>query len=365
MQDPELAAQIDRITPEWIEALLHSSGALPETAAVRRIDLGNPLNADRGFLSRVLRVTPDYEGAPPEAPTSLIIKLPPSDKERFALGESVHAYEREIRFYSELSALIPVRVPSCYYAAVDATLGATVIVIEDAKDWQLPDQIYGLSQARVERVLSEIAGLHAHWWEAPELDELTWVPHLPWGYADNFPAAWPAFQSHYEGWLSPADRRFGDRLAEAAGAVERALARAPQTLAHCDLRADNLMLDGPGTDDEVMILDWQAVSRTMAGLDTARLVCGSLDRALPQSGYRALCGYWHRQLLARGVKGFNEAEAWRDFQAGLLFALSIPVCFHSNLSHEGARAVRLLEALTHRMFRVAEECDALACLEGL
>ncbi len=364
-QDVELAAQIDRISSAWMEGLLHRSGALPATSRLKSVALDSSISAGRGFMSRVVRAELEYDGAAGGAPASVIIKLPSDDKARFALGQSVRTYEREMRFYAELAASTPVRVPVCYYAADDAVLGSPVIVMEDAKDWTTPDQIYGLTQTQVECVLREVAKLHAHWWNRPELDRLTWIPPQPWDVRRLFEAAWPEFKARYAGWLSKTDLAFGDRLADSCAALERALVRPPPTLVHCDLRADNLMLDGPAAGEAVMLLDWQVISRTAAGLDVARLVCGSLERGLPQSGYRALCALWHQRLIELGVAGYSEAEAWRDFRVGLLLALSIPVCFHSNLSHEGARAIRLLEALTHRMFRVAEECDALGSLEGL
>lgn len=363
-QDRELASQIDRITPAWMEDLLRRSGALP-TARLRSMTLDSLVSAGRGFMSRVVRAELDYEGSTEGAPASVIVKLPSDDRARFELGQSVRTYEREMRFYSELAASTPVRVPVCYYAADDAVLGSPVIVMEDAKDWTTPDQVYGLTKAQVERVLHEVAGLHAHWWDCPELDERTWIPTQPWPVRALFEPAWPEFREGHAGWLSKSDFAFGDRLAQSCAALEIAMARPPRTLVHCDLRADNLMLDGPGANDAVMLLDWQVIARTMAGLDVARLVCGSLECGLPQSGYRALCGLWHQRLIDLGVTGYSEAEAWRDFRVGLLLALSIPICFHSNLSHEGARAIRLLEALTHRMFRVAEECDALESLERL
>ncbi len=126
-----------------------------------------------------------------------------------------------------------------------------------------------------------------------------------------------------------------------------------------------MMVDGPEADDPLMVLDWQMLARTMGAFDPARVVCGSLESALPERGYFAYAERWHRRLVGLGVENYSLDEAWRDFRVGLLNALYIPVCFHSNISHEGARAIRLLEALTHRMFRAAEECNAMASLEGV
>ncbi len=355
----------EEITRDWLTAVLTRAGLLAEGSALAGFSVKSLFGEARGFLSRVVRVELDYGADGGSAPKSLIVKLPPAEDERFALGASIHAYEREMRFYSEIAGTTAVSVPRCYFAAKEAASDGALIVIEDARDWRPADQVQGLGRDLVETTIDMVANLHARWWQAPAIDAMTWLPDAPWDHRDLFREAWPGFLAAHRHWLSAESLALGERLAAAGPAMVAALARPPRTLAHCDVRADNLMIEGPDPTRPVLLLDWQTLSRTMGAIDPARLSCGSLERPLSAAGYRDIAMHWHRRISDLGVEGYGEEEAWRDFRVGLLHALYIPICFHSNLSHEGDRAIRLLEALVHRMFRAAEECDALSCLEGL
>lgn len=351
---------LDEITIDWLRGVLRHAGF--ETSADRLIGVEvDGFGADgRGFMSHVVRVELVYDDD--AAPGSVIVKLPPVDATRFRLGASINAFQREMRFYRDIAPNSPVCVPKCYYAGGDETTGAAVIVLGDAKAWQPANQILGLKHEQAEATIDMIAAFHARWWEAPELGGLEWVPGHAFDYDTAFATSWPDFVKEYRHWLTAEAIRIGDRLASSGAALGSAVDRSPRTLVHCDLRADNLMIDGPDPSRPVMLLDWQILSRTMGAIDPARLVCGSLETALSADGYRAYAQRWHRQLVSGGVSGYSDDEAWRDFRVGLLNALHIPVCYHSNISHEGTVGIRLLEAQVHRMFRAIEECNALGAL---
>lgn len=353
----DYAEEIDR---PWLAALLRDAGLLGEAVSVQDFAVQDLGGAGRGFLSGVLRVRLSYDAPAPNAPTSLVVKLPAADPDHRTLGVSLQAYERELRFYREIATTTPVRAPHCFLTLGDG--GSAVLIIEDASAWTPGDQVFGLSLAQVEDTLGEAAKLHAHWWEAPDLQDLDWLPRTPFDFRSMFAERWPGFLTEYGHFLSSGGQDLGHALAASGPALQAAVEAAPVTLAHCDLRADNLMFDGPGG-EPVMLLDWQLLSRSMAALDVARLVSGSLETALPQAGYEAIVAKWHAQLLALGVEGYPIATAWRDFRVAVLHVLYMPVCFHGDVSHEGARAVRFLEAQIQRTFRVAEEVSALEALQ--
>ncbi|GAB5470044.1 MAG: hypothetical protein Kilf2KO_30740 [Rhodospirillales bacterium] len=366
MQAAPPIRQAADITLAWLTQALGEAGLLSGGRKLLGFETEGLSTGDRGFLSGVVRIQLNFDPVPQDAnpPRSVIVKMPPESDERLTLGIGFNAYMREARFYEEIAGDLQVRVPKCYHISKDEARGTSVLVMEDATDWRPADQVYGLSLDQVEATLDTIADLHARWWRSPKLEDLDWIATEPWDHGGLFEERWRGFLEAYRHWLSPEGLHIGETLAASGPAMLRALKRPPRTLVHCDVRADNLLVDGPRDGDRVMVLDWQLLSRTMAALDPARLVCGSLETALPESGYRAMAMRWHGRLQALGVSDYSAEEAWRDFRIGILSALYIPVCFHSVLSHEGGRAIRLLEAQAHRMFRAAAECRSLEALDG-
>ncbi len=359
MRQPRRFEDIDQ---PWIAGVLEHAGV--SGASVAEVSVEDIGGAGRGYLSGVARVRVAYDGTARGAPESVIVKLPTDHEGHLDIALSMNAYEREMRFYREIAKSSPLRVPACYFAEMDRDAGTALLVMEDAKAWTAGDQVYGLSRDDVEATILAIAGFHARWWCAPELAGLDWVPKTLLDFETSFAEGWPGFFDEYSHFLSAEGRRIGHALAASGQAMQRAVDRPPRTLVHGDLRADNLMFEGPAPGERVLLLDWQLMTRSMAALDPARLICGSLETSLPSEDYKALVGLWHGALLAAGVEDYGEAAAWRDFRVGILHALYFPVCFHGAVSHEGARAVRFLEAQIHRMFRVAEECQALTGLDG-
>ncbi len=349
----------EEIDGPWLTAMLREAGFLGEEGGVQDFALEDLGGVGRGFLSGVVRVRLTYDAPAPDAPKSLIVKLPAADPDHRALGVTFQAYERELRFYRDLAKTTPVRAPHCFQTLGDG--GSAVLIIEDAELWTPGDQVYGLSLAQVENTLQEAAKLHAHWWGAPELEGYHWLPRSPFDFRTIFAERWPGFLAEYGHFLSPGGQGLGHQMAASGPALQAAVEAAPVTLAHCDLRADNLMFDGPDG-EPVMILDWQLMSRSMAALDVARLVSGSLETALPQAAYKKIVAKWHGQISALGVEDYPFETAWRDFRVAVLHVLYMPVCFHGDVSHEGARAVRFLEAQIQRSFRVAEEVAAIDAL---
>jgi len=84
-------------------------------------------------------------------------------------------YEREVRFYNELSSRTPVRTPRCYYSHLDSETGFALLVLEDLAHARNGNSIAGCSVDEVARVLFTLAVLHAAWWRAPDLAHASWL----------------------------------------------------------------------------------------------------------------------------------------------------------------------------------------------
>ena len=106
--------------------------------------------------------------------------------------------------------------------------------------------------------------------------------------------------------------------------AERLVGR-PSSLVHADLRADNLLFGEPDSADEVVIVDWQLATRSLAANDPTRLLGGSEPASQRNGHHLEVFTAWHETLLEHGVTGYEFDEVLDDFRLGALFNLLVPV----------------------------------------
>ncbi|MDX2165585.1 MAG: phosphotransferase [Deltaproteobacteria bacterium] len=351
---PQSAAEV---TPEWLTVALRDGGVLRDGAVVAcaTTTIGEGL----GFLSRVLRVGLTYRGAAAGAPASVVVKLEPDAGSFHDFGDELHAFAREIRFYREVAAVVPVRLPRCYYAADAGPHFA--IVMEDLSFATPGDQVAGMHAAQVLATVRLIAGLQARFWDNAALAALTWMPTSN-VLGFDYEAKWASLLQHFGALVGAGGRAVGERLRGRIDWLEAEIAARPRTIVHSDLRADNLLFGPPDGPDAVLIVDWQLAIRSMGAFDVARLLGGS---ALPgeRRGHELeVLRAWYDALRAAGVRDYSAAEAERDFRLGALSVLLFPVHFHTGVIDSSGRARAVAEAIIRRLFASAAEIDAAAVL---
>ena len=356
---PPIPQDGDQVTPAWLTCALRAGGVLGEDAAVRecrRTVIGQGV----GFLSRVLRVALTYDPPIPSAPTSVVVKLEPDTGEFRTFGDELHAFEREIRFYREVAAVVPLRLPRLYYGEVQGA--QAVLVMEDLGFATPGDQVAGMHAGQVTATVRLIGRLQGRFWNNAALAALDWMPtsnHIEIDYDGK----WPSLVEHFGDAVGAAGLAVGERLLGGAAAwVEAEIERRPRTIVHSDLRADNLLFGAPGTADEVLVVDWQIAIRSMGAFDVARLMGGSELPSERRGHQFEILRAWHDALRESGVDDYAYEDAVRDFRLGALAALSYPVHFHTGVIGSTGRALALAEAICRRLFTSAAEIDAASIL---
>jgi hypothetical protein len=319
------------------------------------------LGDGEGFMGRIFRLHLDVDPPEPDAPRTLVAKLPTGIAENRAVGELVGAYEREILFYDDLASSLPLRTPRAYYSAMDDggsserdEWGAAVIdkwpmwairlvmllvtwlakrrtrryvlLLEDFGSAGTGNQVAGCSSEVAAEVLTQIAHVHAKYWRSPELDKTHWLRRSdlnPRTLHSMFLKNAPGFR-----------RSFGERAPEGfeAGlvwlerhAVEllRALyTTSPETLLHCDLRLDNVILPvGDRVDEPLVFFDWQLAGRGPGAYDVAYFLSGALAADASREAVLDLVHGYHAALVASGVDDYPLDDCIRDYHRGLLAVL--------------------------------------------
>jgi hypothetical protein len=323
---------------------------------VRSEVIGN----SRGFLSTTwrLQLRTDPPGLLPE---SLVLKSESANPLFQALGRERRAFEREIRFYRDLAPRVNAHLPRIHGTG---SADDPWLLMEDLSQQRAGDQVRGLSQQEVRSVVRRIAAIHAHFWQDPSLERLDWLPAHRYFFSEADLGLLPTFLREY-------GLRLGEPMASLLPVVlqqlpqiDAAIAARPISLVHGDLRADNLLFDGPQDDPIATLLDWQTACRSLAAIDLAYLIGGSEPPAERHGHLDELLDLWHGELLAHGVKDYPLVEARHDLQLAALRCLAVPLRLYATLHHPSTsvRGALFRDESIERHVRVAQELQAWEAL---
>ncbi len=332
---PELP---EELTAEWLtEALGVDVVAVDQTV----------LGEGQGFMGDILRLSLHSPAA--AAPASVIAKLP--KRANRGMGEMIGVYEREIMFFRTLAEEMPVRIPGLVYADFDRDRGSEsqekilrfldrmprflvgviaaagariaagkkrryVLLLEDLAPMQPADQLAGLDVAGCKRVLEAIAPMHRHFWRSERLRGHFWL--LPFDVDARLRHG--RFRQNRERFAASLDADLGPILAwldpNGEALVRRFVAEAPETLAHCDLRLDNVMFG----DEGCAFIDWQLLRRAPAALDVAYFLSGALHEDAGADAEYEVIEHYHRAL---DIEDYGFAAFERDYRRAMLMHLAM------------------------------------------
>ena len=373
----------DELTAAWVGDALRDAGV---DCAVGDIAV-EPLGGGVGMTGQTVRVRIDGEGAPVTA----VAKFAASQAQTRGITESYDSYAREIRFYQRYADRVPVRTPA--YLGGDYDPGThgqpgprTIRLIESlpvsVKRWISRNTVKYLRPTKrryalliedmgdagtvhdlvdppgpdaIRAAMDALAGLHAAFWHAPELDQddetfvhmVTPTPTLLSDVART--AALDVAEQRYA-WcgdlarerLEDATRRFADDVV---------LTNTRHALVHGDSRSDNFMFAPEGT---AIILDWAMVSRGHPGYDVGYFLSSCLDpdRIHELAGH---VEHYHAALTSHGVE-FDAAELRQGVEAAYrinaVFQLLVLTVFEGQGDNTGIEMAdrwlpRVAAGLTH------------------
>ncbi|MEX2292637.1 MAG: phosphotransferase [Acidimicrobiales bacterium] len=306
-----------------------------------------------GVSSAVYRVTCSGPGCP----ASVVVKLPALDDAAVFTSTMLRMYIREVRFFDELAAASPIRVPRGYHGAVDEETSKFVVVMEDLGAMRIVDQNVGMTLADAERCVQELAAWHATWWGSAEpiaergaavsLADPIYPAVLPlvfgegWDKLTNELSDIPsAIHSVAPGWSALMPRMLTD------------LATTPTTLIHGDYRADNILFDADGS---VVLLDFQLTGVGSGAYDLAYFITQSLDPSTAGDNEKALFDRYIAALVAAGVPETETTRLWDDYRTAALFCLVYPVVASRGMDLHEPRQRALVDNMLTRFTRAVDD----------
>lgn len=296
-----MPAAVEELTPAWLSRVLG--------AQVRAVEV---LDAHSGTTGRV-RIGLDADSS---LPASVFVKLAPFDERQRRFVDATGLGVAEARFYRDVAAGLPVRVPRVWRALVED--GDYIMILEDlvASGARFPRPDDADLAGLVERIVDELAALHLTQWDSPALDaDLAFVgdgARLAFGAGGSFIGhAVERFAAD----MGPAFRAVGERYAARTPDIAALWEREPRTLAHGDPHLGNLFVDG----DRPGFFDWGMVMRRAGMWDVAYVLCGSVPTELRREHERA----WlrrYRDRLADGGVVVQDADLWDQYRLFSVYA---------------------------------------------
>lgn len=235
------------------------------------------------------------------------------------------SHARESLFYADIAPLGLVNAPKSYFAAVDPETGFGVQLIEDLLqrnawfgDARTP---FGAETAR--RALAQLARLHAHRWNSPELEALGPVGGSL--ASDGIVLRIMGDGAWETAMQAPASADIPAPLRTHAGAtagMQRlwALDRVSQArcMVHGDAHPGNLFFEQNG---EPGFLDWQRFMQCDWAHDVAYFLIGGMDAEACAAAERDLVSFYLDALQQQGVDAPAWDEAWLSYRRHAMYGL--------------------------------------------
>jgi Phosphotransferase enzyme family len=357
----DLPFAIGDITPEWLTDVLTGSGTLAGARIVSCRHEAVP--GGSGLFGTVERLVPGYDAAAPDAPASIIVKIPVADEGPRSIGLALRIYEREVRFYRDLAQHVPLTTPRCFLARMDPERGRFILLLEDLSGRRLGDQVAGWSEAEAEIAVNELARLHASAWGERGLSAYDWLPvanapELLGLIQAGYRQCWAPFAAHFGDHLPPPILKAGEALGSKLPALAEMLARPPRTLVHGDYRMDNMIFGVDPNDPPFSIIDWQLVVRARGVFDFAYFMAQGGDPERRKANEMRLLKRYHALLVENGLEGYGHDQCLLDYRASILYGLVYIVISVGSLENADPRMQQLFGLALERTVRAIDDLDA-------
>lgn len=355
---PETPAHI---TVEWLNTNLDpgiTGGASVTDIAFDDIGEGT------GIFGMISRLDLTWDGGDGSAPEAVVAKMACTEPANLEVALALGIYERELRFFEDMAAETPLRIPQAYVAG-RADDGRFVLLLEDmGKDFEVGDQVIGATVGQAERIVDALATLHAPWWQSPRLNELDWLPK------PDAPAYLAAVPGIYRAGLPVLTNDWADRVPQESIELAHALdpkfeeliartAQGPLTLAHSDTRLDNIFFAKQG--DGVAFIDFQLMLQQRGTADLAYLIGTSMPTEDARENWERLLRRWHSAITDLGVT-YSWDECVGHYRENALYYLVGAMSLIEGFDTGNARGEAMATAYTTRIANHIVDVDAAGIL---
>ncbi len=251
-------------------------------------------------------------------PSSVVVKLPSANELSRSTGGATRAYIREVGFYRDMAATIPIRTPAVYHVSEDRQTNGFILLMEDIAPAEQGDQLTGCSPEQARLAVDTIADLHGPTWDRQELVELDWVDEATASGRNDrvelFRHLFPGFADRYRETLEPEELDLGQWLFEAIPEL-LAAPDGPRCLVHGDFRLDNILFGTGDPAPAITTVDWQTVSFGFPLADIAYFLSAGLTADDRRSNEPELLDIYRKAMERHGVT-LSPSDVDRGYRLG-------------------------------------------------
>ena len=340
------------ITSQWLTEAFRSTGKFRNVIVT---SIRTEPIAELTCAGQLVRLHLSFNRTQSMLPSTLVAKLHAPDEPMRAKTRPFTPDKREILFYQQLANETPLRIPQCFYSAMNVTDGKYVRILEDLAPAKVGDQIRGSTAKEAALALRAIAGFHAYWWKSEKLEEFDWLTDSPadsnavnpW-VLDQYRKAFPIFVDKVGALLTDAAKAFGEQLPEQLTDKSQ-FGKSPRTLVHGDFRLENMFFGASLGESSFAVIDWQDISRGEGVWDVAWFIGGCLQTTSErQTEERQLLKIYHETLRANGISEYTFEVCWEDYRFAMSRYFLQAVLMVTSLNPENSRENNLAQAVSKR-----------------
>lgn len=358
-----LPTSIDAIDAPWMTSVLRTSGGIDGNTSVATVSI-EPFQVGVGLLGQLARASLTYDGG--DGPASLIVKFPIDVPNQRGIADGMNAYEREVKFYTELAARSDLRTVGVHAAMITEDKSNCLIVMDDLSALRQGDRINGMTWDEAVTSVRTLARFHAGWHGSADLEKIgeIWYPLSTPVYNVILPqfmaAGWEPCQAHKPDLLNEDLIAFGNDWCDLLPAMQQQLTTSP-TLIHADWRADNMFLDDQG---QLIMIDFQLIGVGSGAYDLGYFICQSLERSVRGGREKELVQIYVDEMAANGVQ-LDFDDVWFTFRVAVGFCFIYGIVSYAQYELIPGEGQFVVDTLLRRSVEGITDVDAIAAVRSL
>jgi len=358
LSGPQLPGMPQGLTPQWMTLALRESQIIPLEASVTALEC-QQVGEGVGMMSELSRLVLTYDQELVDTPTQFIAKYPSQNATNRGVAMSFNLYEREVRYFSELESQTTAFSPRAFIAELQGD--NFLLLLEDLGDYRTGDQIKGADLSESRAAVSELAKLHAAFWN--DVDRIDWIPHISGSYhADNMQAGaaagWSNMVAVFGESLPSAVAGAKDAFCAALPRLQRGMDEGPVTLIHGDFRMENFLFGTKAEHQRMAIIDWQGPLLGKGMVDVALVLGQSTQTGVRRANERNLVQQYVSELAEFGVTYAYE-QAWQDYLEAMLYNWCYVVVVSGTLDAGNERAFAWMSKMILRQVAAMQDHNLL------
>lgn len=343
------------VSTAWLNEVLEPSARRHrDIVGVHCTDIGE----GTGIFGQIARLQLTLDDS---STMSVVVKMPCTEPANLAVAQALGLYEREIAMFRHVIGRSPLNAVTCL-AAVTEPDGSFVLVLDDlADEWEVGDQVVGATLAQAQAIVDALAAFHAHWWQHPELDTLTWLPtqDAPQYLAvvpEIYRAGLPVLQQHWTHRLPSEALAVATELGPRFEEITLRTSQGPNTVIHGDTRLDNVFF-ARAEPSRVAFIDFQLSLRGRGVADVAYMIGNSVPHDIARAHWQGLLQRWLDGLARHGVT-FDADQALVQYREAVLYYLSGAMSLVGTFDAGNERGDAMIEAYVTRSLNHVVDCGA-------